>query len=220
MQNEILNFRPEKEGTAKLFHNPILDLLTRTSPWVIIPLDLFISGVLVIIGIFHFHLSIRLFPWLFISGMLTWTLTEYLMHRFAFHFPAKSPLGQKAVYTIHLVHHHYPHDEDRLFQPPLVNILLAAIFTFIFFLILGPKAFFFSPGFVVGYILYSSLHFSIHKFKPPFPFMQKIWRHHNLHHYRCPDRAFGVSSPFWDLVFGTMPHQEFSKTSHKNMEET
>lgn len=204
----ILNFKPEKEGTARLFKNPYLDWLTRTSPAIIIPLDLAISGLLLYVGLAVFQVPVGRLPWLFVAGMLTWTLTEYMMHRFAFHFPAKTPKGQKVIYTIHLVHHHYPHDEDRLFQPPLVNVILASVFLGIFYLLMGHNAFYFTPGFVIGYILYSSMHYSIHKFKPPFPFLQKLWRHHTLHHYRCPDKAFGVSSPLWDYVFGTMPPKE------------
>ncbi|MCX7769339.1 MAG: sterol desaturase family protein [Flavobacteriales bacterium] len=208
--SDILQFRPEKEGSARLFKHPFLDLLTRTSPWVIIPLDLCMAAALLYVGLWEFNLPPRAILWLLPAGMFTWTLTEYLMHRFAFHFPARSPRGQRVVYTIHLVHHHYPHDEERLFLPPLANILLASIFLAIFYGLMGSWAFFFMPGFVLGYILYSSMHYSIHKFKPPFPFLQKVWRHHTLHHYRCPDRAFGVSSPLWDYVFGTMPPKEIS----------
>jgi len=32
-----------------------------------------------------------------------------------------------------------------------------------------------------------------------------VRRHHMLHHAKTPDRRFGVSSPLWDLVFGTEP---------------
>ncbi len=32
-----------------------------------------------------------------------------------------------------------------------------------------------------------------------------LWRHRSLHHYKHPDKAFGVSNTFWDSVFGTMP---------------
>ncbi|MCS6980299.1 MAG: sterol desaturase family protein [Flavobacteriales bacterium] len=215
MESGILNFKPEKEGTARLFRNRYLDWLTRTSPWVIIPLDLSISAMLLWVGHYRLGLPWERCAWLFPAGMFTWTLVEYLMHRFAFHFPAQSEKGQKVIYTIHVVHHHYPHDKDRLFQPPLVNIVLASVFLGIFYLLMGSSAFFFTPGFVVGYIAYSSLHYSIHTFKPPFPFLKKLWRHHTLHHYRCPDRAFGVSSPFWDLVFGTMPPSEIQGTPEK-----
>jgi sterol desaturase/sphingolipid hydroxylase (fatty acid hydroxylase superfamily) len=30
-------------------------------------------------------------------------------------------------------------------------------------------------------------------------------RYHMQHHYKTPDQRFGVSSPLWDMVFGTKP---------------
>jgi sterol desaturase/sphingolipid hydroxylase (fatty acid hydroxylase superfamily) len=33
--------------------------------------------------------------------------------------------------------------------------------------------------------------------------MKPIWRNHHLHHYKSDDKGFGVSSHFWDKVFGT-----------------
>jgi dihydroceramide fatty acyl 2-hydroxylase len=29
-------------------------------------------------------------------------------------------------------------------------------------------------------------------------------QHHLTHHYRMPESRFGVSSPLWDRVFGTL----------------
>lgn len=199
---------PEPNGTAKLFKNKYLDLLTRTSPLIIIPLDLLIIAVVVYYGYNYEQFDISKHWYLFFVGVFSWTFIEYIMHRFAFHFESEKKKVQDTVYAIHLVHHHYPNDEDRLFQPPLVNILLAAVFIGLFYLILGGLTFIFTPGLILGYILYSSIHYSIHKFKPPFAFLKPIWRHHNLHHFRYQDRAFGVSSPFWDHVFRTMPPKE------------
>lgn len=199
---------PEPNGTAKLFKNKYLDLLTRTSPLIIIPLDLLIIAGVLLYGYRYGKFDVERHWYLFFLGVFSWTLMEYVMHRFAFHFESTKKKIQDTVYAIHLVHHHYPNDEDRLFQPPLVNVILAAVFIGLFYLILGDLTFIFTPGLVLGYILYSSIHYSIHKFKPPFDFLKPIWRHHNLHHFRYQDRAFGVSSPFWDHIFGTMPPKE------------
>lgn len=204
-------FVPEKEGTAKLFGNKYLDILTRTSPLIIIPLDLTMIGLLIYFGYSRLLVDFSKYWYLFFVGVFSWTLMEYVMHRFAFHFESQKEKIQKAVYAIHLIHHHYPNDEDRLFQPPLVNIILAAVFVGLFYLIMGNLTFIFTPGLILGYILYSSIHYSIHKFKPPFSFLKPIWRHHTLHHFRCQDRAFGVSSPFWDYIFRTMPPKDLSE---------
>lgn len=38
-------------------------------------------------------------------------------------------------------------------------------------------------------------------------------RYHLRHHYDCMDRAFGVSTPLWDWVFGTLPARRESDAS-------
>ncbi len=203
--------RIEKEGTAKLFDNPIIEALSRTSPYIIIPMDIVIIVGLIYYGATQTELSVASYWWVYFVGLLSWTLFEYLMHRFAFHFKAKTEKGKKRIYIIHGVHHHYPNDEQRLFLPPLANIFVIIVLFSLFYLIMGNLVFLFLPGLINGYLIYSSMHYSIHKFKPPFEFMKVIWRNHNLHHYRYPDKAFGVSSPLWDYVFRTMPPKEISK---------
>ena len=42
---------------------------------------------------------------LLVSGVLSWGLIEYVLHRFVFHYDAKSELGRKVVYGVHLSHH-------------------------------------------------------------------------------------------------------------------
>jgi sterol desaturase/sphingolipid hydroxylase (fatty acid hydroxylase superfamily) len=74
---------------------------------------------------------------------------------------------------------------------------------------LGVYTWAFFPGFFLGYLLYSFLHRATHVAKPPKRF-KNIWRHHSLHHYKYPDKAFGVSTSLWDRVFGTMPPRDSS----------
>ena len=76
---------------------------------------------------------------------------------------------------------------------------------------MGNYAFAFFPGFVVGYLGYVFTHFAIHKFRKPKNFLGYVWDHHNLHHFKHDDKAFGVSSPLWDYVFGTMPPKRSAK---------
>jgi len=61
----------------------------------------------------------------------------------------------------------------------------------------------FFPGFILGYLMYASMHYAIHAWHPPFKWMKPIWRNHHLHHYKDEERGFGVSSHVWDKVFGT-----------------
>lgn len=183
-------------------------MLTKTRPWVIymiyVPLIIF----LVLYAEATFHYSAGLISLIFLIAMLSWTLFEYLVHRFLFHFPAKSRLGKWLVYIFHENHHEFPNDRSRLFMPPVPSMLMACMMLLLFcgisFLLFGSigYAFVFFSGFITGYLIYVSIHFAIHAYAPP-KYFKVLWRNHLSHHYKYPDRAFGVSSMFWDKMFGT-----------------
>ena len=116
---------------------------------------------------------------------------------------------QRFHFIMHGSHHLFPRDQERLLMPPVPGIIMASLLFMIFFGIfslLGAPIYTwaFFPGFFLGYLLYSFLHRATHIMKPPKRF-KYLWRHHSLHHYKYPDKAFGVSNTFWDRVFGTMP---------------
>ena len=46
----------------------------------------------------------------FLAAVLLWTLTEYLLHRFVFHYEPKSDWGKRLHFLMHGVHHDYPND--------------------------------------------------------------------------------------------------------------
>ncbi|HEY5327432.1 MAG TPA: fatty acid hydroxylase, partial [Mucilaginibacter sp.] len=70
---------------------------------------------------------------LFILGLFVWTFTEYIMHRFVFHYmPEDKPWAQRLHFIFHGVHHDYPSDAKRLVLPPSISIPLAAGFYFLF----------------------------------------------------------------------------------------
>lgn len=141
----------------------------------------------------------------FLAGLLVWTLTEYLLHRFVFHYVPRSLWGKRIHFLFHGVHHDYPQDSKRLVMPPVVSVPLAALFLGLFSLIL-PAAFVPAvfAGFIFGYICYDEIHYATHH--APLKGKVGLWlkHHHVRHHYLDPDRGFGVSTPIWDYVFGTM----------------
>jgi sterol desaturase/sphingolipid hydroxylase (fatty acid hydroxylase superfamily) len=73
----------------------------------------------------------------------------------------------------------------------------------IMYLAINRMAFVFFPGFILGYLLYGSIHYAIHAWKPPFKWLKPLWQNHYLHHYKNDDKGFGVSTTFWDKIFGT-----------------
>lgn len=201
------------KGQARLFKSNLLESLTKTRPWVIYCMYIpFISWLL-----YYSHatlgFSIKFIITLYFAALFSWTLFEYIAHRYLFHYEASSKWGQRLVYIFHGNHHEYPRDKMRLFMPPLPSIVLAAVvFSIIYglsylFTGTGSYAFIYFPGFITGYLAYVSMHYAIHAYAPP-KGLKGLWRNHHLHHYKYPERAFGVSSYLWDVVFGTLPRKE------------
>jgi sterol desaturase/sphingolipid hydroxylase (fatty acid hydroxylase superfamily) len=90
-------------------------------------------------------------------------------------------------------------------MPPVVTIILSVVLFSLFYLLVGDYVYAFLPGFLVGYSTYLIVHYTVHAYKPPKNFFRYWWVWHAIHHYKDNTKSFGVSSPVWDLVFGTMP---------------
>lgn len=201
------------KGQARLFDNPFLEQLTKTRPWVIYSIYLPLIAFLLIYSHVKLNLSVGFIAMLFIAAMLSWTLVEYIAHRYIFHLHPKNKLGKRIIYIFHENHHEFPRDKMRLFMPPLPSIILASLLFGIFalgsHLLTGTidYAYVFFSGFFFGYLAYVSMHYAIHAFAPP-KALKALWRNHHLHHYKYPDKGFGVSSTFWDKVFGTVPENK------------
>ncbi len=192
------------KGQAQLFKNNYLEYLTKTHPLVIWGMYL---PVLILLPYYSFN-SLS-FDWIkvvlvFLGGMFFWSLFEYLMHRFVFHYVAETDRGKKINYILHGNHHEYPRDKERLFMPAAPSLIISSILFLLMFLVLGKNVFPFFPGFMFGYLIYGSMHYAIHAWNPPFKWMKGLWRNHHLHHYKQQQKGFGVSSTLWDHVFGTM----------------
>ena len=192
------------KGRAQLFQNPYLEMLTKANPIVIWGMYLPFMVGLPWYAARNLDFSFGKIALLFFGGMIFWTLFEYFAHRFAFHWITENPRAQKIVYIIHGNHHHYPRDRDRLFMPPLPSLILATVIFITQYFFLRDNTFAFFPGFILGYLLYASMHYAIHAWNPPYKWMKPLWRNHHLHHYKDEHKGFGVSTTIWDRVFGTM----------------
>ncbi|MFD2516417.1 sterol desaturase family protein [Salinimicrobium flavum] len=199
--------RPRHKGSPRLFKNPFLEKLTHTH--ISAPLIIFgaIAFVLIYYGMVEKGFEVPFMLMLFLAGMFFFTFVEYLMHRYLYHIPATSERKKNLAYTMHGVHHDFPKDKSRLAMPPVLTLLIATVLFIIYRAVLGDLVFGFLAGFLVGYSAYLAIHYSVHAFRVPNNFLKILWHHHSIHHYREPDRAFGVSSPLWDHVFGTMPRK-------------
>lgn len=192
------------KGQGRIFQKQALEALTKTHPAIIIGMYVPLSGLSLWYFYNYFYAIPSLTLLLFLAGMLLWTLVEYLLHRYVFHFVNDSNLAQRFHYIVHGVHHEYPLDTERLVMPPVPSIILVLFFYSLYYAMMGTYVYAFLPGFVIGYLVYASIHYAIHAYKPP-KALNYLWRHHNLHHFKYPDKAYGVSSPLWDIIFGTMP---------------
>ena len=173
--------------------------MAAITTYVVLSLAIFIYGIVVIDQSFFSKISLLL------AGTLLFTFMEYIFHRFVYHSGEDYMAEENWQYKVHGVHHDHPTDKDLLAMPIPLALLLGSIFFGIFWLLMGPGAFFFWPGFFIGYAAYLYVHYIVHTRKPPQNAFKILWSHHHLHHYVYDDKAYGVSSPLWDVIFGTMP---------------
>lgn len=214
------HIKPQNKGSKQLFNNPILEKLSRTH--ISIPLTIFFTyaGGLLYWNIQNTNLTPPITIILFCAGLLSFTWIEYMTHRHIFHLKPYTQLRAKLQYTIHGVHHEFPKDKDRLAMPPLLSITLSTILLLVFKVIMGDFVFAFLPGFLVGYALYLAVHYMVHAYPPPKNFFKALWINHGVHHYKDGQVVFGVSSPLWDYIYGTMKLKEDqnNKNPHHEVE--
>ena len=132
-----------------------------------------------------------------------WTITEYLLHRFIFHYQPTSKLGLRIHFIFHGVHHDYPKDAKRLVMPPSAGIPLAILFYFLFSLFFKNTGYLYTffSGFLAGYLCYDMVHYAIHHYNFKSSIMKRVKQHHMLHHYSDATKGYGVSSSLWDIIF-------------------
>lgn len=190
--------------SIRLFKNPALEALTHVHP--AIPFLIWIPVVLFLMwfsawGQLEMGLGLTL-AWAG-AGVLFWTLTEYLMHRFVFHFKTENKVGKYLVFLFHGIHHDDPQDPTRLVMPPVVSITLGSLFFGLFQVIFGTGGTPFFAGFIAGYLVYDYIHFAAHHFRPKTAWGKTLKENHMKHHFIAHGAKWGVSSPLWDHVFRT-----------------
>lgn len=157
-------------------------------------------------------------------GAAGWTLSEYLMHRFAGHGPLRRKEGlwfltpRAVVILFH--EEHTAHHRDPLYFAPTWKKSLAAV---VLVPVLGgvpawlfsvPVGLAFGAGFAITYVAYEVLHRRIHTHPPTNAYLRWMRRHH-LHHHVTPKMNHGVTLPAWDVVFATRENPEPVKLHKK-----
>ncbi|KAF2104093.1 fatty acid hydroxylase [Rhizodiscina lignyota] len=156
-----------------------------------------------------------------ITGLCLWTIVEYGLHRCLFHLDSYLPdnrVGITLHFLLHGIHHYLPMDKYRLVMPPAMFLVLAVPFWklahAVFFYDWNAATAVYCGG-IFGYICYDLTHYFLHHRNLPLYYRQ-LKKYHLQHHFADFENGFGVTSRFWDQVFGTelqLPPPKVIKTS-------
>ncbi|PSC73265.1 fatty acid 2-hydroxylase 2-like [Micractinium conductrix] len=194
-------------GKARFFESSRLESLTMIKWWVV-PL-LWLPVAVLLAAQASRALPPRALAGAVAAGVPLWQLIEYSMHRWLFHAAPATPLAIIAHFLMHGNHHKYPSDIDRLVFPPLPACLPAAVIYGCLRCCL-PRALAAAvfSGVLLGYVAYDCMHYLMHS-----GHLRGRLRARHMHHHYADDRvAYGISSPLWDVVFGTQPRTKTAKS--------
>lgn len=205
-----------REPPIRLFRSNLLEALTHVHPLVVVVVWVpVIAWFVVDAWAARAHTGMTPITLLLahLLGLCVWTLVEYGMHRFVFHFSPRNPPAwlHRLIFLFHGIHHVQPWDKTRLVMPPGVSVPLAVAFYWLFAWVLGgllAAPAWLSPvfgAFLLGYLAYDMIHYATHHMPMTSAVGRWLKQHHLRHHHQTPDERFGVSSPLWDLILRTLP---------------
>lgn len=208
-KNSDLGQGQKTHESVRVFESDFLESLTHIHP--IWPLLIWTPITLGFIyqNVSTYQHSVGTIIVLGLISLFVWTASEYLLHRYVFHFPAKSALGKRFVYLFHGLHHDDPQDPTRLVMPPVPAVLISSVLYFIFALFI-PQTYMngFFGFFMIGYLIYDYIHYATHHFPMKSKVARYLKKYHLQHHYSHSPSKYGVSNPLWDYVFGTVTAEE------------
>lgn len=132
-----------------------------------------------------------------VLGVAVWTIVEYGVHRFALH-------SIDALERLHQRHHATP--SAYVGTPTWASFMCFALGGFLpTFLLFGREAATgATTGLMLGYLWYLVVHDAVHRrCLSPHSLLYRTKMRHLIHHRANVRGNFGVTSSFWDGVFGT-----------------
>ena len=155
--------RPERpvRGSPRMFKADWVErYFSRVRPWHVLAIWVPIS--LVLLYLAHAAgAAPAAIAGLVLLGLVLWTLLEYVLHRFVFHFEPRGKTQEELAFVIHGIHHDYPWDADRLVMPPAVSLLIGAALWFPVKWTFGEPWFYaVYAGIVIGYLWYDLSHYA------------------------------------------------------------
>lgn len=200
----VRSYEAVLDASPRLFQNDLLDKLSRVHPAT--PLVFYLPAICLLLWRSATGLGALVTVACVVLGLVSWSLTEYLGHRFLFHTVFRLPFGAgpRVQYLVHGVHHVHPNDPLRLVMPPLLSLPIMVIAFAVARLIVGLELVWpVIAGFVTGYVAYDCTHYWLHHGRPRTRIMRRLRALHMAHHFQDETKAFGVLSFWWDSVFGT-----------------
>lgn len=142
-------------------------------------------------------------------GAMTWTLVEYCLHRFLGH-ELKGVFRKFIFFKEHTKHHHKK-DYFASTRDKLLTAFAIGPVVFAFSFLVGGKliAFIYTASFLGMYYVYEVVHRRLHIVAPKHSFAAKMRAHHFYHHFVDERMNHGVTTAFWDRVFGTYIKSEY-----------
>ena len=131
-----------------------------------------------------------------LAGLGSWTAIEYALHRFVLH-------GLQPFRGWHEEHHRRP--TALICTPTIFSAALIATLVFLPALLLGNLwcASALTLGVLSGYLAYAVIHHATHHWRGDNAWLKQRKRWHALHHHQAQPGYYGVTSGFWDHVFGS-----------------
>lgn len=129
-------------------------------------------------------------------GLISWTLLEYVLHRFVLHHLA--PFSHW-----HAAHHHRP--RALICAPTIVSASLIAMLVFLpTILIAGLQiANAFTLGILISYFFYAITHHAIHYWHTNNNWLKRRKHWHARHHHNPQIPNYGITTTFWEDAFST-----------------
>lgn len=135
------------------------------------------------------------------GGLIIWVIFEYAMHRYLFHWDSKLPVVRWFVFLIHGNHHDNPNDPLRGLMPLSVSVPVGGLVWLSCVALLGAPGTWLFLGFMIGYVIYDTVHFACHQWPMRGRLGAALKRHHMRHHFVDEEGNFAISAIFLDRIF-------------------
>ena len=168
---------------------------TRLNYWAEFAVDIPFGAMLIFAGLRGGELGPIAIGLTILLGLVFFSIIEYAFHRWLFH--GSVPIVAQG----HRAHHQNPLGYNSLpfFLPAAMLLALTGMLAV---LMPAKYAFLLTGTITLSYVIYGLSHFTIHHHHFHYVLARNWAANHHIHHYHA-DTNFGVTTPLWDIVFGT-----------------